>query len=133
MMKAFLKLIAGSLLVMAVVLGLSFMSLQAADAQSAQESACLGSGGNWVNNTCVDPDDPRTVPDFLRQVGNILIFLVGGISVLMAIIGGLRYTISQGDQSSTTAAKNTILYAIIGLVLSVAAYGLVNFITVQLG
>jgi multisubunit Na+/H+ antiporter MnhB subunit len=46
----------------------------------------------------------------------------------MLIIGGIRYTISQGDQSQVTSAKNTILYAIIGLIVAILAYALVNFV-----
>lgn len=132
MIKAIIKIVAGSLLIMAVVLGLSFVSLHAAGAQNPQESACLGSGGNWVNNQCVDPDDDRTLPDFLRSVSNILIFIVGSIAILMVIIGGLRYVLAQGDSNAINSAKNTILFAIIGLVLSVAAYGIVNFVVVQI-
>lgn len=50
----------------------------------------------------------------------------------MLIIGGIRYVLSQGDQSAVTSAKNTILYAIIGIVVAMLAYGAVRFITEQL-
>ena len=46
----------------------------------------------------------------------------------MVIIGGIRYVISAGDQNAVTAAKNTILYAIMGLVIAMLAYALVRFI-----
>ncbi|MBL8160167.1 hypothetical protein JNJ66_06980 [Candidatus Saccharibacteria bacterium] len=65
-------------------------------------------------------------------VANILIFLVGLIAVIMLIIGGIRYAVSGGDQSAVTAAKNTILYAIIGLVVAFMAFAVVNFVTTQL-
>ena len=63
-----------------------------------------------------------------ERVINILLFLVGAISVVMLIVGGIRYVISAGDQNAVTAAKNTILYAVIGLVISFLAYGIVNFL-----
>ena len=63
------------------------------------------------------------------RVTNILLFLVGAISVIMLIIGGIRYVISGGDQAQVTAAKNTILYAIVGIVVAFLAYAAVAFVT----
>ena len=51
-------------------------------------------------------------------VANILLFLVGAVAVIMLIIGGIRYTLSGGDSGAVTSAKNTILYAIIGLIVA---------------
>lgn len=59
---------------------------------------------------------------------NTLIFITGSISVLMIVVGGLRYTTSGGDQSGINSAKNTILYSVIGLVLSLMGYAIVNFV-----
>ena len=67
-----------------------------------------------------------------NKVVNILLFLVGAVSVIMLIVGGFRYVISAGDQNAVTAAKNTILYAIIGLVVAFIAFGAVNFLTSSL-
>ncbi len=61
-------------------------------------------------------------------ITNVLLFLIGAISVIMLIIGGIRYTISGGDQAAVTAAKNTILYAIVGIVVAILAYAIVNFV-----
>ena len=57
-----------------------------------------------------------------------LIFLVGAISVIYLIIGGLRYVISNGDSKAVTAAKDTILYAIVGVVIAVISFALVQFV-----
>jgi hypothetical protein len=46
----------------------------------------------------------------------------------MLIIGGIRYVISSGDQNQVTAAKNTILYAIVGIVVAILAFAVVNFV-----
>ena len=59
---------------------------------------------------------------------NTLLFIVGALSVVMIIIGGLRYVISGGNSTSVTAAKNTILYAIVGLVISFLAFAAINFV-----
>lgn len=59
---------------------------------------------------------------------NTLIYAAGAVSVLMIIIGGIRYATSNGDQGSITGAKNTILYSIIGLIVAVSAFAVVNFV-----
>jgi multisubunit Na+/H+ antiporter MnhB subunit len=59
---------------------------------------------------------------------NILLFVIGAISVVMLIVGGIRYTISAGDSNAVTGAKNTILYAVIGLVVAFLAYAIVNWV-----
>jgi len=67
-----------------------------------------------------------------QKVTNILLFLVGAVSVIVLIIGNIRYVISGGDQSAVTAAKNTILYAIVGIVVAFLAYAAVAFVTSSL-
>jgi hypothetical protein len=56
------------------------------------------------------------------------LFIIGAISVIMLIIGGIRYVVSGGDSSAVTSAKNTILYAIVGIIVALLAYALVNFV-----
>ena len=68
-----------------------------------------------------------------KTVTNILLYLIGAISVIMLIIGGIRYVVSGGDQSAVTGAKNTILYAIVGIVVAFLAFAAVNFVTTNLG
>jgi multisubunit Na+/H+ antiporter MnhB subunit len=63
-----------------------------------------------------------------RTITNVLLFLIGAVSVIMLIIGGIRYTISGGDSTAVTSAKNTILYAVIGIVVALLAYAIVNFV-----
>ncbi len=67
-----------------------------------------------------------------KTVANIMLFLVGAVAVIMLIIGGLRYVTSNGDSTAITGAKNTILYAIIGIVVAFLAFAAVNFVTDQL-
>ena len=64
----------------------------------------------------------------VRRAINIMLFGVGVLSVVMLIFGGFRYVISGGKKESVTNAKNTILYAIIGLLIAVFAYAIINFI-----
>lgn len=64
-------------------------------------------------------------------VTNILLFIIGAIAVIMLVIGGIRYTISNGDSNAVSAAKNTIMYAIIGIIVAILAYAAVNFVIVS--
>ena len=64
----------------------------------------------------------------VTSLTNVLLFVAGALSVIMIIVGGLRYAISGGNASTVTAAKNTILYAIVGLVIALLAFALVNFV-----
>ena len=63
-----------------------------------------------------------------QTITNVLLFLIGAISVIMLIVGGIRYVLSGGDSTAVTAAKNTILYAVIGIIVALLAYAIVNFV-----
>lgn len=58
----------------------------------------------------------------------IVFSVTGALSVLMVVIGGFRYVISQGDPQATSKAKSTIIYAIVGLLVSLAAVSIVTFV-----
>ena len=64
----------------------------------------------------------------IKIVTNILLFLIGVIAVIAIIIGGIRYTTSNGDASQTKAAKDTILYAVVGLIVAIMAYAIVTWV-----
>lgn len=72
----------------------------------------LFSGDNSVFTTVVD----------------VLLFVVGAISVIMLIIGGIRYVVSAGNATGVKGAKDTILYALIGLVVAFLAYAIVHWV-----
>ncbi len=67
-----------------------------------------------------------------NRITSILLFVVGAVAVVMLIFGGIRYIVSGGDQANVTAAKNTILYAIIGIIIALLAYAAVKFVTTSL-
>jgi len=100
--------------------------VMAADAkQSVCEGLELSGGGN-----CVDPQPGPSVESTIKVVVNILSLIVGVVSVIMIIIGGLKYITSSGDSNNVQGAKNTILYAIIGLVVVLLAQVIVRFVIV---
>ena len=64
----------------------------------------------------------------IKEIVNVLLFILGIISVIVIVIGGIRYTTSGGDSSQVTGAKNTVLYAVVGLIVAILAYAIVNFV-----
>ncbi len=67
--------------------------------------------------------------DGFQKIADTLIFLVGAIAVIMLIIGGLRYVISQGNKEQVSSAKDTILYSVIGIIVAILSYAIVHFVT----
>lgn len=107
---------------------------------SAQGTDCLNDQGGSIAgclNSGADKTDPNAanqgsaterVDKVIRLVINIFSLIVGVIAVIMIIIGGLKYITSGGDSGNITGAKNTILYAIIGLVVVALAQVVVKFV-----
>lgn len=94
-----------------------------------QGNLCQGANLN-VSEDC-DVDDGEAadrVNSLLEDVINIFSLVVGVVAVIMIIIGGLRYITSGGDTGNVSAAKNTILYAIIGLVIVALSQVIVRFV-----
>lgn len=96
-------------------------------AQSAtKQQICEGIG--YTGGTCNDSSGGPSVQSTIKLIVNILSLIVGVIAVIMIIIGGLKYITSGGDANSVSSAKNTILYAIIGLVIVALAQVIVRFV-----
>ncbi len=64
----------------------------------------------------------------LNTVINVVLGVIGFVTVAMIILGGISYTTSQGDAAKTTKARNTILYGVVGLVIALLAFAIVNFV-----
>lgn len=79
------------------------------------------------------PTELIGVNGVFTKITNTILYAVGIISVIMLIYGGLRYITSGGDSKKVTDAKNTIMYAIIGLIIAILAYAIVNFVINAIG
>lgn len=64
----------------------------------------------------------------VNTIINVIIGLVGFIAVVVLIIGGINFITSQGDTGKVTKARNTILYGVVGLVVALLAFAIVNFV-----
>ena len=77
-----------------------------------------------------DPDGCQggDINTMIRTIINAIIFVVGMVAVVMIILGGVNYATSQGDTNKVKKGKDTILYGIIGLVIAILAFAIVNFV-----
>ena len=122
------QLIQKGLLALAVVPMLALgVSIVSGDAAFAAVPLTLDGGAEAARGTG-QTDNLFSDGGIFQTVTNILLFLIGAISVIMLIIGGIRYVVSGGDQAAVTSAKNTILYAIVGIVVAFLAFAAVRFV-----
>lgn len=135
-MKQIIKKSLQALLIVPVLaLGVTAsVGLFASPVAQAQAANCTGdaSGGISGGAGCAKGTGQQT--DLFGQTGvfktitNVMLYVIGAISVIMLIIGGIRYVVSGGDSAAVTSAKNTILYAVVGIVVAILAFALVNFV-----
>lgn len=90
---------------------------------------------NAIDDACKNDPQSTLCANSTQEIGpiitiviNVLLFIVGIISVIMIIIGGIMYSTSAGDAGAVTKAKNTILYAVVGLVIAFLAFAIVNWV-----
>ena len=120
MLAAFVKvgifsLIASLLMVVTVAPTLSAVDVTEQGTQDESNKVLAENQGN---------DDFATI---VGRVISLLLFVLGIGAVFMIIFGGFRYVTSNGDSGKLESAKNTILYSVVGLVVAIFAYALVNF------
>ena len=122
--------------VIAIILSLTAPAMAAVSCSSGtsggsdciQGGLCNGAQGLSVTpgaTTCTEQDSG--LQGTVKTVINVLSVVVGIVAVIMIIVGGFRYITSGGNDASVTSAKNTILYAIIGLVVVALAQVIVRF------
>ncbi len=91
-------------------------------AASRAQSAATGLQNVNGNQT------PDSLETNIGLIINAIIGFVGIICVIVIIIGGINYTMSQGDPQKTKKAKDTILYGVIGLIITLLAFAIVQFV-----
>ena len=64
----------------------------------------------------------------IKTVVNVLLWAVGVLSVIMIIFSGFRYITSAGDTSKTKSAQSTLIYSVVGLIVAIMAYAIVNMV-----
>lgn len=113
----------------ALILGLSVLAMPTYAVPKGDE-ACANAPAEYKSELC--PKSPGGNEEKLEQkVGSVLtvVFgLVGIIAVIFVIIGGFKYTTSQGDPGKVQSAKNTIMYSLIGLAVTLSAFAITQFV-----
>ncbi len=113
------------------------MSFAAAAPAMAMNYTCLN--GTMVANAsqCKEFKNSNYVNKSLdtttTTIVNVIIGIVGFLAVIMIILGGISYTTSAGDANKVKKAKDTIMYGIIGLIVAILAFAIVNFVLSNLG
>lgn len=113
---------------LALVFGLGLMFVPTANvgAVDALGDACTANPNSVL---CKNKGD--SAGDVVKTVVNVLLYVIGVISVLMIIVGGIMYVTSAGEAGRIKTAKDTILYAIIGLAVAFFAFAIVNWVLDQ--
>lgn len=115
-----------------IISTVAVMGLVALPVVPVYAETCTGSPAECVKKGTESVDNQNgggaKLEDQIKTVVNVLLFILGAIAVVMIIIGGIRYATSGGDASGIKGAKDTILYAVIGLVVAIMAYAIVNFV-----
>lgn len=124
----FLGVVAAMMLVAVPVVAIS------TPVSAAELVDCVGQGAELDGDLTGEckPGDSTTgganITDLITTIVNVISIIVGVIAVIMIIFGGLKYITSGGDSNKITAAKNTIMYALIGLVVVALAQFIVRFV-----
>ena len=114
---------------LAALLAVPMIALATAPATvSAQVNLQGGVNSAQGEGAAGEISDPGNL---VKTIVNALLWLIGILSVIMLIWGGITYTTSAGDSNKVTSAKNTIMYAVIGLVVAIFAYAIVNFVVLK--
>lgn len=100
---------------------------ESVSAANALDKTCQA-GNNQSSSICKSRTDDIGGGNFAKSVTNTLFFAMGALAVIMIIFGGIRYATSNGDAGNIKTAKNTILYSVVGLIVALMAYGIVEFV-----
>ncbi len=98
-------------------------------AVSAANGINICSNGNEDSVYCKNKNTGETqVNGIIKTIVEVLLTAVGAISIIMIVIGGIMFALSSGDAQKAAKARNTVLYAVVGLAVSLFASAIVNFV-----
>lgn len=114
------------LAVMALGIALSLVAVPVYAADTTEQSSGIWDGCEGVaSDIC---KDKTQATDIVKRLINVFLFAIGALAVIMIIHSGFKYTTSRGDAEGVKSAKNTLLYAVIGLIVASMAFAIVNFV-----
>ena len=123
-MKIFTKILAAGILMFGL-LGVFTPAVSAANGIDI----CSKENGSDNSVYCQNKDKGEgQVNGIIKTIVEVLLTAVGAISIIMIVIGGILFALSSGDAQKAAKARSTILYAVVGLIVSVFASAIVNFV-----
>ena len=128
-MKSIIKKIMLAMTALLVTSGFA-LAITATPVSAQNTAVCKGvSFADGGSADCEeDTSGENTFSTLIKRIINIFSIVVGAVSVVMIIIGGFRYIVSNGDSNGVSGAKNSILYAIVGLIIVLFAQVIVRFV-----
>ncbi len=118
--------VAGVLLL--TVLPLAISQPAFADCISDPTSAGCPCALNSSSAACQDLSKPDGLSNILKNATNIVLFIAGALAVIMIIYGSIRFMTAHGDEKQVESARLIVTYSVIGLIIAILAYALVNFV-----
>ena len=118
-MKRISKIVA----ILAVIIGLGASFVPATVGAVNVFDAC---DSNSDSKVCASDGDK--VQALFKTIVDVMIYLIGIVSVIVVIISGFIYTTSNGEPAQVKKAKDTLTYAVAGLVIAIMAYAIVNWV-----
>ena len=118
--------VAGVLLL--AVLPLVTSQLAFADCISDPTSAGCPCALNSSSAACQDLSKPDGLSNTLKNATNTVLFIAGALAVIMIIYGAIRFMTAHGNEKQVESARLIVTYSVIGLIIAILAYALVNFV-----
>lgn len=118
--------VAGVLLL--AVLPLAINQPAFADCISDPTSAGCPCALNSSSAACQDLSKPDGLSNILKNATNIVLFIAGALAVIMIIYGSIRFMTAHGNEKQVESARLIVTYSVIGLIIAILAYALVNFV-----
>ena len=118
--------VAGVLLL--AVLPLATSQPAFADCISNPTSAGCPCALNSSSAACQDLSKPDGLSNILKNATNIVLFIAGALAVIMIIYGSIRFMTAHGNEKQVESARLIVTYSVIGLIIAILAYALVNFV-----
>lgn len=99
-----------------------------ADCISDPTSAGCPCALNSSSAACQDLSKPDGLSNTIKNATNIVLFIAGALAVIMIIYGAIRFMTAHGNEKQVESARLIVTYSVIGLIIAILAYALVNFV-----
>lgn len=100
---------------------------------SASPADVIGGDVCSDNELCNSDTAGSGLFSIIKTIVQVMLVVGGIVAVIMIIMGGIKFIISNGNQEKIKSARDTILYSVVGLVVTIVAFAVVSFVTTELG